>query len=331
MELLKKLTETFSPSGCEANIRRLIKTEIQPYVDEVQTDAMGNLIACKKGKSGGKKIMFAAHMDEIGLMVTYIDEAGFLRFSSIGWLPQFYALYRRVVFQNGTVGVIGYEEELEELKELKADKLYIDIGAKSRAEAEKKVAIGDCAAVYGTFCDMGDVVTAKSFDNRAGCYALIRAIQAAAPSVNDLYYVFTSQEELGLRGAKTAAFGIYPDYALAIDVTDTGDTPGAKPMAVSLGGGAAVKVKDDSVICTPEVRNRLIECAKNSGIRYQLEIMSGGGTDAGAMQLTRAGIKTGGISVPCRYIHSAVETVSKKDLECVTKLIISFSETEKWD
>ena len=317
MEILKKLVNAYGPSGREDIIRELIKDEITPYVDEVYTDTIGNLIAHKKGS--GKKIMLAAHMDEIGICVTYIEDNGFLRFCAVGGLYEKDLNARKVIFKNGIVGVIGIDEDN---KDKKITKMFIDIGTKSGEETEKIISIGDIAVFCGDFVQQNDILISKAMDNRAGCYVLIESIKNIK-SQNDLYFVFTVQEEVGLRGAKTSAFGIMPDYAIAVDVTDVGDTPENIKIDTKLGGGACIKVMDKSVLCDSFVRSLLIELAKSNKINYQLEVMTDGGTDAGAISLTGAGVRTGGVSIPTRYIHSPSEMISKKDLQdCINLLTV---------
>lgn len=318
MEMLKNLTQGFGPSGREDEIRKIIKGYVKDYADEISEDVMGNLIVRKRGT--GKKIMLAAHLDEIGVVITFIDDNGFLRFSSVGGLNSKELLYSKVKFKNGVIGTIGTEKDN---KDKLIPKMYIDIGAKDKKEAEKLVSIGDMATFLGEFYQREDVIISKALDNRAGCYVLIETLKSAQ-SENDLYFVFTSQEEVGLRGAKTSAYSIDPDLALAVDVTDTGDTPNCEEMAVKLGGGAAVKVMDRSVLCDRNVRINLIESAKRAGVSYQLEVMTDGGTDAGAISGTKAGVKTGGLSIPTRYIHSPSEMVSKKDMEGAVKILLEF-------
>ena len=325
LKLLEELTQVNSPSGNESDIRSFISSEVSPYCDDVTVDAMGNIIAHKKGK--GKKIMFAAHMDEIGIIVKSIDDKGFIRFSALGGLNVRNLVNLRVRFLNGTEGVIGAQEEAFKDKPA-LDKLFIDIGEKDKSEAEKKVNIGDAAVFEGGFSENNDIVISKALDNRAGCAIIIKALSEIKDNENDLYFVFTVQEEVGLRGAKTAAFSINPDIAVAVDVTDTGDTPDAPAMAVEMGKGAAIKVMDRSVICDPDVRVKMIETAKENKIPYQLEIMTDGGTDAGAIHLSRAGVKTGGISVPTRYIHSPSEMVSIGDIENCAKLVYNLAISE---
>ena len=326
LKILEKMTQINSPSGNESEIRSFITEEIKKYCDEIYSDVMGNLIAHKKG--GGKRIMFAAHMDEIGIIATAIDEKGFIRFSSVGGLNLRNLVNLRVRFTNGTEGVIGAQEEAFKDKP-SLDKLYIDIGEDNKKETEKKVSIGDTASFVGGFVKCGDKVVSKALDNRAGCAVLMAGLSEIEESANDLYFVFTTQEEVGLRGAKTAAFDIQPDIAVAVDVTDTGDTPDAPTMAVELGKGAAIKVMDRSVMCDADVRVKMIETAKKNKIPYQLEIMTDGGTDAGAIHLTRAGVKTGGISVPTRYIHSPSEMASVSDIENCVKLVYELA-IAKW-
>ena len=320
MELLEKLSRCDAPSGCEKPVIELIKEEIKDYADEITVDALGNLIARKKGD--GKKVMFAAHADEIGVVVTYIDENGFLRFSKVGDPATGDIVGRCVRFENGVVGTIATEEDNEKRK---GDKMYIDIGAANREMAERCVSIGDMGAFVGGFYVQNGKVIAKAMDNRAGCYVLIEAIKQVK-SNNDLYFVFTTQEEVGLRGARTAAYEIAPDYAISIDISDAGDIPGARKTAVALDKGACIKVMDYSVIINREVREKLIEVAEKNGVKYQLEIMMDGGTDAGVMQFARGGVKTGGISIPTRYYHTPAEVISIDDLNACTKLAVLFAE-----
>lgn len=316
--LLERLLNTFGPSGNEEKVRKLIKDEIQEYVDEIKLDSLGNLIAIKKGK--GKKIMLAAHMDEIGLIITHIDKNGFLRFSNIGGVSPSVSLGQKVEFRDGTIGIIS-SEHIDSLKDLKLEKLFIDIGAKDKEEAVNKISIGDVASFYGPLFISGNRAVSKAMDDRIGCFVLIEILKSIKDNKNDLYFVFTVQEELGLRGAKTSAFGIEPDLSIAVDVTSTGDTPESKTMEVSLGMGPAIKVMDKSIICHPKVKELLITTAKEQGIKYQLEVLEYGGTDAGAIHLTKSGIPSGVVSLPTRYIHSPGEMIDLSDIEDAIELI----------
>ena len=311
-ELLEKLVSVYGPSGDESLISATIRQEIGEYVDEITTDALGNLIARKKGN--GKKIMISAHMDQIGFIITDIDKEGFLRFGNVGGISPDISLSQRVIFKNGTIGAI-FSEPLEKPSERKLENMYIDIGAKDKEEAGKMVGIGDMCIYYSPFSHNDNVVFTPYLDDRVGCFVAIEALKRLSNSENDLYFVFSVQEEVGLRGARTAAYGIEPDFGIAVDVTAHGDTPKAKRFAVGLHKGAAIKVKDNSIISHPSVRNSLIDIAKNKNIPYQLEVLEFGGTDSGAIHVTKTGVPSGVISIPTRYVHSTVEMASKEDIE----------------
>jgi len=293
---------------------------IQSRVDEISTDVMGNLIAVKRGSSPeGKKIMFSAHADEIGIVVTHIDDNGFLRFTNVGGLSVETLIGNRVRFESGLIGVIYREKG--ELKDLALDKLYIDIGAESKEDAESKVRIGEFAIIHREFTDLGNRMTAKSMDDRIGCAILVQAIMELGDSPHTLFFVFSSQEEVGLRGARTSAYTINPDLGIALDVTLTGDVPEGPRMAVALGKGAAIKVKDSSMITHPKVKSFLAKLAAEGGIPHQFEVLERGGTDAGAIHLTRDGILAGTISIPCRYVHTASEMVDMRDVRACVDLV----------
>jgi len=318
MELLKKMTMCASASGREDTIRNIISEELLDYCDEIYSDTLGNLICHKKGN--GKKVMLAAHMDEIGFMVNYIDENGFLRFSPVGGVPKYNCINSNIEFSNGVVGKISYENKENPLT-AGFEKMYIDIGVQSGEEARSKVNIGDMAAYGGSFALIGNKIMAKALDDRSGCWALIRAMQKAKKCENDIFAVFTVQEEVGLRGAKTAAALIEPDMAVAVDVSYSGDTPQSQEHNLVLGKGPAIKIKDASFIIHESVREMLLDCAKKSAVPYQLEAASHGGTDAGAIHLSGSGVASGTISIPTRYIHSPNEVIDKTDLENTSILL----------
>jgi endoglucanase len=322
IQLIKELTNTFGVSGSENKIRGLIEAKIKGKVDNIYTDPLGNLICVKKGV--GEKVMLAAHMDEIGIIATFVDDNGFVRFSKVGGVSPFYALGQRVLFENGTFGVVYYEEKLEIMKDLNWSSMFIDIGASSKEEALKKVKIGETAGFYSESVQEGEYFISKGMDNRSGVAVLIEVINALPKTDKEIYFVFTVQEEVGLRGAKTAAFGLMPDVAIAVDVTRTGDTPNCRPMVVSLGKGPAIKIKDSSVLCHKEVIDRLRKVCEVENLPYQNEILDAGGTDAGAIHLTGGGIPSGGVSIPCRYIHTPNEMVHQKDLENAVGLLVGF-------
>lgn len=326
IDLIQKLSGIYGPSGNEELVSEAIREEIESYVDEIDVDVMGNLIAVKKGTGDGKRIMLAAHMDQIGLMVTHIDDKGFLRFANLGGISVANSICRRVVFKNGTVGVIGYETELNSWKDITLSKMYIDIGASGREKAESLVRIGDVAVYHSLFSASNGKYIGGAMDDRAGCALLVETIKSIGDTPNDLYFVFTVQEELGLRGAKTSAYALEPDLAIAVDVTATGDTPKSKPMAVSLGGGPAIKIKDASVLAHPKVKELMITTAQKHDIPYQLEILEYGGTDSGAIHLSRSGVPSGVLSIPCRYVHSDSETIDAEDMDNGVKLLTKILE-----
>lgn len=326
IELLQKLTAAHGPSGEEGDIRGAIQELAAPYADEMWTDAMGNLFAHKKGS--GPKVLFASHMDSIGLIVTHIEKEGFLRVGRLGGLGPKAAAYTPFRFRNGVRGVYVPEEKAD-LGTLKPDEFYLDIGVKDEAEARKLVRVGD-TAVYDTalFQNAGSVYS-PYLDNRISCVILLAALREIKESPNDLYFVFTVQEEVGLRGARTAAWSVEPDYGIAVDVTDVDDTPGSKKHGtVQLGKGAAIKVMDSSVICHPAVVKKLTALAQEQEIPYQNDILRAGGTDAGAIHITRSGVPTGGISVPCRYIHAPVEMADVQDVNACVRLVQAFAQAK---
>lgn len=325
-ELLKKLVTAYGPASNEEIIRDIIINEVKNHVDEYKVDSLGNLIAHKKGN--GKKIMISAHMDQIGLMVTDIDKDGFIRFGNIGGISPSISLSQKVLFENGTVGAI-FSEPVDDLSKLKLENMYIDIGARNKEEAEEKVNIGDICIYYSSFIDNEHVVFTSYLDDRVGCYVAIEALKNLSKTDNDLYFVFSVQEEVGLRGAKTAAYSIDPDFGIAIDVTAHGDTPKAKRFAIGLHKGTAIKVKDNSIITHPTVRNNLVELAKKHEIKYQMEVLEFGGTDSGAIHTTKEGVPSGVISIPTRYVHSTVEMASKDDIMESVRLLKVYLEENK--
>ncbi len=318
--ILQTLVETPGPSGSEHVIREKVKAEIQGHADEVYTDALGNLIA-RKGvlKDGGKRIMISAHIDEIGLMVTHVDDNGFARFMPIGGINPMTCLGGRVLFMNGTRGVIGMER-LEKGETPELAKYFIDTGATSKADS--KVGVGDVCGFERPLLDLGKRVVAKSMDDRVAAAIAMEALKEVKPGANELYFVFSVQEEVGIRGAITAAYGVDPEIGLAVDVTRTGDTPLGVKMEVALGNGPAIKVRDSSFIADPRVVNWMVNEAKAQKLPYQMEVLEAGGTDGAAIQRTRAGVPAGCLSIPCRYIHSPSEMVDRDDVENSVKLLV---------
>lgn len=326
MDMVKTLTElvsAFGPSGCEGEISRAIEKLAVPYVDEISRDVMGNLICRRKGS--GPRVMFSAHMDSLGLVATHIDEKGFVHVGAVGGVHPAEVLYTPVRFQNGVRGLVCAPEDAD-MSKLKVTDLLIDLGAADREEAEKQVQVGD-VAVYDT---VTQVAAGRAFspymDDRIGCLVLLMAMEQLGGTDNDLYFVFSSQEEVGCRGAKTAAWAIDPDYGIAVDVCGTDDKPGSKHAVSALcGKGAAVNVMDHSVICHPEMVKKLVSLAEEKGIPVQKSVSRRGGTDAGPIHQTRAGVYTGGISIPCRYVHTPTELVDLGDVKACADLAAAFA------
>jgi putative aminopeptidase FrvX len=326
MGLIEELCNAYGPAGREHRVRKIIEKELKGHCVDIRTDRLGNLIAHKpSGSKRSEKIMLCAHMDEIGLIVTHIDKKGFIRFTNIGGVFPERILHQRVMFENGTIGVIGMEPDKDPAKPAskpRMEKMYIDIGTRDLRSTQKIVKIGDIASFHQQAIHLGkDSVSAKALDDRIGCYCLIEAAKRVKKVKSDVYFVFSVQEEVGLRGARTGAYGIDPTYAIAVDVTDTGDTPEAPKMQVEIGGGVAIKVKDSGFIANPVVKEKLVEYAEALSIPYQIEILEHGSTDAAVIQLVRAGIMSGVLSIPTRYIHTTNEVCDLRDVDGAIKLL----------
>lgn len=320
IDILKTFTHLQSvarPSGFESPCAQAIAELAGPYCDEVKIDTLGNVICHKKGP--GKKLMMAAHMDVIGLIITHIDKKGFLRFGALGGFVPYRLIGARMKLENGMGGSVWCDEkamEEKKLEEISLNDLYLDIGAESEESARKMVQVGDVAMYEGEVQQLGQMLLSPYCDDLIACAALLSAMSQVEKSENDLYFVFTVQEEVGLRGAATAAYAIDPDFGVCMDVTRTGDNPSEKAkMVVKLGAGPTIKIKDVSLLCNPQVIAHLREAAKEGDVPYQDEVLTAGGTDSAAIQKTRGGVLSGCISIPCRYIHSQNEMVSLKDVE----------------
>jgi endoglucanase len=319
-ELIKKLVEAWGPSGYEHNVRELIRAEAEAYADEITVDPLGNLI-CRVGQ-GGTKVLVAAHMDEIGIMATFAEpKSGYLRFAAIGGLLQTSLLGNRVYFEDGTMGVIGLHDHfgVGRTKAENLDDFYIDV---SDGNGNGSVKPGTPAAFWRPLEERGSRLIAKSMDDRIGCVVALEAMKRLNKQTpNEVYFVFTVQEEVGLRGARTAGYGVDPQIAVALDVTNTGDMAKGAKMAVKLGGGAAIKLHDSGLVVPPAVRDWMVNRAEADGIPYQLELLAAGTTDAAAIQIARAGVPSGCISIPTRYVHTNSETVDTGDVEACVALL----------
>ena len=318
-DLIKKLAEAFGPSGKEDQVRQIVREEIEGFVDEIELSPMGSLHAILN-PGGGTKVMIAAHMDEIGVIVSHIDESGFARFYNIGGVFPHTLVGHRVRFEGDVTGVIGVDAAVTTGKAPKLEQAFIDFGAGSKDECP--VRVGDLGAFTRLFIKLGNRYVAKSLDDRIGVAVAIEVAKRLRNSPNEVQFAFTTQEEVGLRGAKTSAYGLNPDVGIALDVTRTGDTPKGIKMAVKLGGGPTIKVRDSGSLSDPRVVDLMVKRAEAAGIPYQLEVLQAGTTDATAIQITRAGVPVGVISIPCRYIHTPSEMVDAGDVENAVFLLL---------
>lgn len=315
--LLQQLTQKFGPSGNEKEVADLITEQVQASADSVQTDTLGNLIVRKNGK--GKKIMIACHMDEVGVMVTHIDNQGYLYFAPVGGLRNSELAGKRVIFSNRRVGIISRNSKKNE-DNRPSEKFFIDIGVANGEEARGIISEGDMAVLVGDFQETDNHIISKALDNRIGCFVAIEVLKQIQ-SENNLFFTFTAQEEVGARGAKTAASTIQPDLALVIDTTISYDYPEERNRTC-VGQGVAIKVMDRSIVVSPKIKNWMANLASQKSITYQWEIITAGGTDSGPVHLTKGGIQTGGIAIPVRYLHTSNEIVAKKDILAAYHLLL---------
>ncbi|MBP3523202.1 MAG: M20/M25/M40 family metallo-hydrolase [Clostridia bacterium] len=322
MQILEKILTAYGPSGHEGRVAETIREALEGHVDDMRTDVMGNLIAVKRGDGTGRRIMLVAHMDHIGLAVIDADKHGYLRVCNVGGIDAGAMVSGHVVFENGVCGVVFADEKIEGTP--KVSDLYVDIGAQSREEALDSVSIGDMCVMKPRVTRLGaHRLASPAMDDRISCYIQAQALlELSEKTKNEIIAVFSVQEEVGVAGASTAAYASEPDMGIAIDVTGTGDVPEVKTkLSVELGKGAAIKIMDRSLICTPSVVELMEGLAAENGIPTQREVLPFGGTDAGPMQKSRGGVATGVISVPCRYIHSEAETVDLRDVQACVDLL----------
>lgn len=317
--LIKKLTETASPSGYESTIREVIRAEISSLSSNIKVDALGNLIVTIGKKTNkGLRVMIAAHMDEIGVIVSHVEKSGLVRFSNLGTILPQYLPGSRVVFLNGVRGVINHDRSDDLHKVMTQDKHFIDVGATSNKDCPLKV--GDVGVFDRGFIELGSRVSAKALDDRVSCAVMIESMKKTKHSPHELVFVFSTQEEVQSKGATTAAYEIEPDLAIALDVTPSLDILGVK-MQVDLGKGPAIKVRDVGMLSDPRVVRWMEETAQKNKIAYQLEVLDLGTTDARVMQISKAGMPTGALSIPCRYVHSPSEVVDLDDVQATVNLL----------
>ena len=335
MELMRELSLAPGVSSGEGEIAKIFERELKDVVDKFEIDSMGNFIATKKGEKKAPTVMLEAHMDEIGLMVKYIDDNGYIKFSKIGGINDQMIMNQTVTIHSSigepVIGVIGSKpphvtKPEERNKVVSSEDMFVDIGAKDKEDAEKMVKIGDLMTFNALFEEFpNNIVMGKAIDNRAGCYVLIETIKRI-DSRATVHIVGTVQEEVGLKGAKVAAFKLNPDLAIALDVTLSGDHPGIKPeeAPVVMGKGPAIILSDAGgrgILTQKSVKDLLIKAGDENEINYQLEVSDGGTTDGSAIHLVREGIPTGVLSVPTRYIHTPVSLCSMDDVESTIQLI----------
>lgn len=328
--LLKDLTQTFGVSGFEKEVAKLIINEIKSYCDDVMVDSIGNVIALKKGIGENKKrIMVSGHMDEIGFAVLGVTDKGYIKVKKVGGISTYNSFMQRVKFKNGATGIISSFEKMDKVGAGDVNKLYVDICASSKEDALKYVSMGETACYIGEYRELANnCVTAKALDDRSGCYILIEALKKMSKPYHDVYFVFSVQEEVGLIGATTAAARINPDLGIAVDITGSFDTPTDADGNAVIGGGAAIKVMDASVICDEGLVDEMIKCAKENNIKYQLDVLAGGGTDAGAINKSNYGVKSLGISIPTRNGHSPNGIVNMDDVNACIDLLGKFTERD---
>lgn len=335
VDVLEKLSDVDGVTGREDNVRNLMKEYLKPYVDEIKEDKLGNLIAFRKGKNDAPTVMIAAHMDEVGLMIKNIKKKGFLQFTKIGGLDDRILLAQKVIVHTDKCplpGVVGskpvhIQKEEERKKVIDADKLFIDVGAENKEEAEKMgVQVGDVVSFDTKFVRLNkNAVLGKAFDDRVGCAMMIETLRKLPQVDCNVYAVGTIQEEVGLRGATIAAFQIKPDLGIALDVTVAGDIPGVGEGEApsKMGAGPVITVADAGLIAHPKVLRLIMDSAKENGIPYQLETGIRGATDAAKISLSREGVPSGVVSVPARYIHSPAAILNLDDVERAVELVVS--------
>ena len=347
-DLLKRLCETPGVSSREEQIRKLVMNEMKPLVDTLEVDVLGSVIGFKKGASDGPRVMIAAHMDEIGFLVKHIDDKGFVRLQPVGgWDPR--AMMAQRVFVHGFSGErlrgsmmpgakpihLLTTEELN--KSLKTDDYFVDLGMPAE-KIRSLIEVGDPVTMDRTAELVGDHVVSKTLDNRLSVFIMLEAMKVlkGKPIKSNVMAVATTQEEVGLRGASTSSYSLQPDIAIALDGTLANDFPGPPDydQVTRLGHGVGIKIMDSSLLCHPKLVKHFREIADAKKIKYQLEILSRGGTDAGAMQRSRGGVASFTLSVPMRYVHTVNETAHLEDIQGAIDLLVAFLEeahTRKYD
>ncbi|GAX89735.1 M42 family peptidase [Effusibacillus lacus] len=322
-ELIMKLATASGPAGAEKHIREILTELLEPYVDRIETDVLGNLIARKKGATNNSKtVLLEANMDEPGIMSIHVDPQGFIRIVPVGELSPVRLIGERVRFTNRLWGVVGVEGN-KAPKDITFADLYVDIGAESQADAERRLPIGTAAVIDKGAFELGENrVAGKSLDNRVGCAVIVDVISKLGDCEHNLIVVLASQKEVGSRGIRTAAFNTNADFALSVGTAAAGDMPNAERSNLQLGRGPAIKVMDRGIVVPPAIKQILIDAAKRANIDFQLEISPEGTSDAGQILLTKGGIPTGAVSVPVRYRGTPAQVVDIRDVEQTSRLVL---------
>nr|WP_319489363.1 M42 family metallopeptidase [uncultured Caproiciproducens sp.] len=332
LKLLERLCTARGISGNEDEVRSLILNEIKPYATSIEITPLGNIIAFKKGAKRAKtKLMLNAHMDEVGMIVTHLTDEGLLKFSTVGGIDRRVLCGRPVTVGSGIAGVIGAKpihllEDEEKEKSVPVKDLYIDIGAKDRKEAEQYVTSGDAVTFDSIFDTSHGMIKSRALDDRAGCAMMIDMIQSDLKY--DLYFVFAVQEETGLSGSRTAAFSVEPQAAIVLESTTAADVAGVdrENQVCNVGGGAVISFMDRRTIYDKEYYQMAFKAAKKAGVNCQTKRAVAGGNDAGAIHVSRGGVRTVAVSLPCRYLHSAVSLISQEDFVSAQKLIYGLAD-----
>jgi len=339
IELLEKLSNAFGPSGNEEDVAKILKKELEDYADDVRVDKLGNILFSHNGKDKCPKVMLSAHMDEVGFITTFIEDNGFLRFDTVGGVTNNVIPGQRILFRGekgylkGVVGTkpphIMTPEELNKI--IPKEDLFMDIGADNLKQAQGKGADVGMIGVFDVeFTDLGDgYYWGKAFDDRAGCTVLAEVFKALKNSPCNVVAVGSVQEELGIRGARTAAWQVDPDYGLALEGTFVADVPNTRPDRVSskIKGGPVITILDKTTYTHPTVLKALVKTGRQKSIPFQFKKLPMGGTDAGAIHLTRAGVPSGTVAVPCRYIHGPVSILHADDLKNTVRFVTEFVKT----
>lgn len=322
--LVKRLSEAYGPSGCEEGVRELVRAEIKEYVDQVRVDAMGNLIATRRGSGNHrKKVMLSAHLDEIGVMVTFIDTRGFSRFGLLGAVKPLTLLGARVQFENGVLGVIGRHEKNASRTEIDTDALFLDVGMP--ASEQRGVQVGATACFAREFVETGGYLVGKALSGRIGCAILIETLRQVKKSPHDLSFVFTVQQKIGARGAGAAAFAIQPDIAFVLDAAAANDVPGAGTNGLALGKGPAVKFQDEGALTSASAREHLLQTAREARVACQPDVTPRAGGDALQIQAAREGVPTAILGIPVRYLNTSSEMLYSGDVADAVKIMLGLA------